>query len=169
MTRLETVLRLLPVVVTAATPAMAQQVGTYVGQMADGNPISFYVQRDTSTDPFTVNLQVTNFFINAMDICKPGSFGLSFNEGFGIPGPGFSGRRGSYGFSDNSTYVSATMVFSGNTVSGTVFNEGATLVPPTTSGAVPRKAALCSAKLSYTATFSSSSAALHPAVVHYGR
>ena len=148
--------------------ALAQQAGTYSGTAKDGSNISFTIGMDTTTGA----LQVTGVGIGLIDTCNPGGF--TYNTGWGLGGDGtdLTGSTGAYNFSYGYLYVTATLKFSGNTLTGTVENATPTLVEPASGSGEPKKVAYCSSrKQTFKATLQSGNAAMAatpPRAMFYG-
>ena len=148
--------------------ASAQQVGPYTGTPEDGSSISFTIGTDSATGA----MQVTAAGISFTDTCNPGAFSYSTGWGLGGDGTDLSGNKGTYTTSFGYLYESATLVFSGSTLKGTVVNATPTLVAPASGSGKPIRAAYCTSKRqTYTATLqetASSQAAARPHAVFYG-
>ncbi len=147
--------------------ALAQQAGTYSGSAKDGSNISFTIGTDTNTGA----LQVTGVGIGLIDTCNPGGF--TYNTGWGLGGDGtdLTGNTGTYTSSFGYLYVTATLKFSGDVLTGTVENATPTLVEPTSGSGEPKKAAYCSSKKqTFRATLQSGNAAraTAPRATFYG-
>lgn len=154
----------------AAMPlaARAQQAGVYSGTTADGNTITFTIGTDSNTGA----LQVTALGFGLTDTCNPGGFTYSTGWGLGGDGTDLTGSTGTYNYTGYGyLYVSATLKFTGNTLTGTILNATPTLIQPTTAGSEPKKAAYCSGKKQkFIATYSASAAKMpgRPVGITYG-
>ncbi len=119
-------------------PAAAQEAGTYSGQTADGNPISFSL----GSDPNTGKLELTSLNVTFKAQCA--ATGTSVTKGYYIGlATGTDVRKGkvSYVYSaDPQIYISTAIDFPNKTTaSGSTGSRIALLIP----GSPPSKAQLC--------------------------
>lgn len=139
-----TAVALLPGSATAQTP------GKYVGTTADKQTITWTVAKDAASG----KLYISSLSYNIATKCQPGN--STFNTGWGV-GADAKGRtiaagKAAYLYAFGYLYVTANLVFSGNTVTGAIASETPTFAP-IASGA-PRKSVFCrSLKQNFTASF----------------
>ncbi len=129
----------------ASRPAHAQKAGTYTGTTADGKEISFTI----GTDPFTGQTAVIDFSETYMDTCPAAidsTIGGLINQNYG-PGADIpAGPDTVFTASSMAIWVSATLHFEGNRVSGQVSNEVPILITTNPYPDKPKRALLCTGK-----------------------
>ena len=138
----------------AASPALAQQVGTYTGTTQDGSAVTIIV----ATDPNTSKLEVKSFSFGVDMLCQKSmetlsDVGIGLGDGFDIAGDGTFSYATS-GFFDIDLVTS--MTFKGTkSVKGKVGANLAAFVPAIGHTKLTSKVQPCvSATQPFTATFS---------------
>lgn len=130
-----------------ATPAGAQQVGTYSGMTADGHSFSFAVGKDPNNGDF----ELTTLTIQYTAQCPASGTQFSQGESFGFAnGQDIVGGKITFLFSNVGFYTLNQFVFGGK--NGATGNTQVRL-PLIVAGDPPKKAELCvSAKQAFSAT-----------------
>jgi hypothetical protein len=121
-----------------ATPAAAQEVGTYAGNSADGQSLVFVVGTDTSTG----YLALTSAGIGFSAPCKNSSVVFTSGWGIGLMQDIIDRKTGKFSATDNYFTFDLKLVFTpdGQTATGTITTYSPTLDPV---GSKPTKALLC--------------------------
>jgi len=120
-----------------ATPASAQEIGTYTGTSADGQGLTFEV----GTDPNNGDPQLINATIFFSAPCKNNSYVLDTGWGFGLSND-IVKRKVKFVTSDNyfTFTVDLTFATDGQTATGTIESVAPTLYKV---GAHPKEALIC--------------------------
>jgi len=121
-----------------ATPAVAQQVGTYTGTSADGSSLTFVV----GTDPNNGYYQLTSAGIGFSAPCRNHAYVLNSAWGLGLAQDIIDRKTGKFSQTDNYFTFNITLEFSkdGLSATGTIVTFSPTLDPV---GAEPKKALFC--------------------------
>jgi hypothetical protein len=121
-----------------ATPAAAQQVGTYAGTSADGQDLVFVVGNDTSTG----YLALTSAGIGFSAPCKNSSVVFNTGWGIGLMQDIIDGKTGKFSATDSYFTFNLELKFAkdGQTATGKITTYSPTLDPV---GSKPTKALLC--------------------------
>ncbi len=121
-----------------ATPAAAQEVGTYTGTSADGQSLTFVVGNDTATG----YLALTSAGISFSAPCRNST--VVFNSGWGLEFTQdiIDRKTGRFSETDNYFTFDLRLVFAldGQTATGTITTYSPTLDPV---GSRPTKALFC--------------------------
>jgi hypothetical protein len=125
-----------------ATPAAAQQQGTYTGTSADGQNLTFVVGTDSNTG----YPALTSAGISFSAPCKNSSVVLSTSWGFGLTQDIIDRKTGEFSQTDTYFTFDLEIKFSldGQTATGTIRTYSPTLDPV---GSKPTKALFCESPL----------------------
>jgi hypothetical protein len=121
-----------------ATPATAQEVGTYKGTSADGQSLTFVV----GTDPNTGYPALTSAGLSFSAPCKNSTVVLTTAWGFGLMQDIIDRKTGQFSQTDSYFTFDLKLDFAadGQTATGTIRTYSPTLDPV---GSKPTKALLC--------------------------
>lgn len=143
---------------TLSSPGSAQTAGTYSGSSADGQTVSFTVGLDGDS-----RLAVTSASVGFEAPCKGGTAPtLSSGWGFGSDAV-ITNHRATLIAPDPFFYITATLKFTGSTVTGLITTRAPYLDPGHTP---PNRADFCESPLqAYSATLGGPAPALPPGTV----